>query len=78
MDIKIKTDALKEVRSWLREYKSHIEIIKDLRHQQIAHHDFEQNEAISLNFDNLEILNDLYDLAKKNYLPLRRINTRTF
>lgn len=62
---KIKTDVLKKVRSWLKEKRNNIEIIKKLRHQQIAHFDFEQIESISLNFDNLEVLNDLFNLAKR-------------
>jgi hypothetical protein len=41
-----------------------IKVIADLRNKQIAHYDFKK-ESIDFNFDNLKIVNDLFDLAKK-------------
>ena len=62
---KLKDKAIDQVQSWLTEHSDHIGVVEELRHQSIAHYDFNQTDAISLNFDDLEILNDLYNLAKK-------------
>jgi len=52
------------IQTWLANQESAIGIIKVLRDKQIAHYDFEQ-ESIDLDFDNLKIITDLFDLAKR-------------
>ena len=57
--------AIDEVFTWLEKAEQDIRIIKELRDQQIAHYDFNIKEAISLNFNNLDLLNRLEVLSKK-------------
>jgi hypothetical protein len=61
----LKDKATDQVESWLAEHIDHIEVIKTLRDESIAHYDFNQTDTISLKYDDLEKLNDLYNLAKK-------------
>ena len=60
-----KEGTIEIVSEWINGSKDFIEIIEKLRHQQIAHYDFTENNAISLNFDELYIRNELYSLAKR-------------
>ena len=57
--------CIDDVAKLLSNCQDDIATITKLRHNQIAHFNFEQNEGISLDFDNLDILNTLFKTAVK-------------
>lgn len=61
----VKPDTRSDIQTWLSDKKSEIDRIKLLRNKEIAHFEFSYTEVISMNFDDLQIINDLSDLAKR-------------
>lgn len=61
----LKSESIEIVHEWITKAEENIQIIKNLRHMQIAHYDFDSKEAIYLNFDNLTRINTLFELAKR-------------
>jgi hypothetical protein len=59
----LKPGTIAFIQTSLENNQSLIKVIADMRNKQIAHYDF-KNESIDFNFDNLKIVNDLFDLAK--------------
>jgi hypothetical protein len=60
----LKPTSLDYIQSLLIEATNDISIVKNLRHTEMAHYDFTINESISLNFDNLSVINKLFQLSK--------------
>ncbi len=58
-------DFICDMSDWLSEVEEDITIIERLRNKEIAHFDLDEKESISMNFNNLLIINTLFDLAKK-------------
>ena len=61
----LKPDTITEIKGWLSQVKNEVKVITTLRDKEIAHFDFDKKESISLNFDNRDIINNLFDLSKK-------------
>ncbi|KAA2240317.1 hypothetical protein F0L74_29595 [Chitinophaga agrisoli] len=61
----IASESRNNLRLNLSNLSRQISTIKNLRHKQIAHYDFEQTESINLNFDNLLLVNGLFESAKE-------------
>jgi hypothetical protein len=61
----VKPTTIETVRNWIIASQDDINTITQLRHKQIAHYDFTKKESISLNFNNLFRLNNLYNLATR-------------
>jgi len=60
----LKSESLKQIADLLINAASKIQTIKNLRHTQMAHYDFSLKDAISLNFNDLPIINELFLLCQ--------------
>ena len=60
----LRPGSIEAVYELIQNAKADIDIVRDLRHKEIAHYDFIDKEFISLNFKNLFRLNKLFELTK--------------
>lgn len=61
----LEPDAISDIKLWLEQSKEDITIINNIRDDQVAHLDLKERVEIDMNFDNIQTLNDLFELSKK-------------
>jgi hypothetical protein len=60
----LRPDSIDNIQKLLDMAADDISIVKNLRHTEMAHYDFTIRESIKLNFDNLSVINKLFQLSQ--------------